>query len=121
MSGPTSQNPILPALPAKERKPADMTVEHLYHDKESVQSAKFDVQFADSAKRQGFTDVSGHALLENAPPGVAKIRYTPDDRAYVRVTEAANPHQGKSLDDVIGQYAPAPPSGGPGKPRGEDA
>ena len=105
---PASAPAKLPSLPTGkiDIDPADLLVEHVYHDLEGLQAASFEAIFADGSKRSGATNRAGVAELKSVPPGAVKICFAPDARPYERINSVQNAALGQSIDVVLAKYAP---------------
>ncbi|WP_005032239.1 type VI secretion system Vgr family protein [Holophaga foetida] len=94
----------MPSLPRGDLKPGDLELQHLYHDDEAVQGARFEVKFADGSTRKGITDAKGTARLEGTPPGPAQVRFEEDCRPHQRKDMTKNPQYQESLDEVMARF-----------------
>jgi type VI secretion system secreted protein VgrG len=97
----------LQALPTGQTKldPSDLVVNHLYHDDEGLQAAKYSAKLADGSIRSGVTDASGKVELKAVPRGNVEIHFEPDARAWETRDKTANDGYGQSIDAIIAKHS----------------
>jgi type VI secretion system secreted protein VgrG len=85
--GPQSTPPAFPPRTYTDQA----SIQHLYHNDEPVQGAKFDINYADGKHYSGMLDSAGRADLSGAPVGSGEIRLGPDSRTWEVKANDANP------------------------------
>jgi uncharacterized protein (DUF2345 family) len=101
--GAVSEPALLPHLPQEllDRPPNALQAQHQYHDEESLQAARFEARLADGSLRRGVTNAAGHLHLADVPPGLVRVRFDADARAFER--RDPTPHDRQADLDALMQ------------------
>jgi type VI secretion system secreted protein VgrG len=112
LAGPMSSNFVPPTFPSGDMPPNKLVIERLYHDKEALAGAPYEVTFSDGSKRKGTLDGAGRATLEDVPSGSAQVRFGAMPGQYERKDKTPMPDykpkpSAGDIDALIDKYSPS--------------
>jgi hypothetical protein len=88
VSAPPPEPPLFAEAPPELRT---IELERRYHDDEPLQGAPFELQLSDGRTVTGKLDKFGRARVEGVSPGVAHVRFGPDERPWEPVDQRVSP------------------------------
>jgi len=110
MDGPQHNHFAMPELPVNSMTPNKLVIERLYHDKEPLAGAPFEVTFPGGETRAGKLDGAGRAVLTDVPAGTGQVRFGAMPGKYERKGMQPMPgHKPKpsqsDIDALLDKYA----------------
>ena len=110
LTGPKASSFVPHEFPTGNMPPNKLVIERLYHDKEPLVAAPYEVTFADGSKRKGTLDGGGRATLEGIPPGNATVIFGAMPGKFERKDQTPMPaHKAKpgtrDIDALIEKYS----------------